>query len=215
MKKVVINEYFKDEYLTCGKTRDNFIFENCPIEFIREAKELLSNSSEEVKSGVIKITRKQEEKIEETLSQFEHDIQKSLIARDYVCSLIMLEILKGKTNNSGEIKFLKQGISAISNGDYWKAREFSINSPNPWDISREAKNRKIELNILLIDTKNKYLQRAINNLVSSREPYSIKIFASQTLPSYLDEIGNRIECPHDYMRLNINNYVQVINELNN
>lgn len=211
---MIINEYFKDAYLTCGKTRDNFMFAECPIEFIEAINDYLTESSADVKSCVIKITRKQEEKIEKTLSQFEHDIQKNFIARDYICSLIMLEILKGVSSEREEVRFLRQGIKAILHNDYLKVREFNINSPRPKSITNAVKRfGKIELNVILIDTKNTFLQRAINNFLSSREPYSIKIFTTNRyLPSYHDELGTLIECPHDYMRCNIKDYVQIVDE---
>ena len=36
-----INKYFISAYLTPGETRDNFIFENCPLEFLEQAKDAL------------------------------------------------------------------------------------------------------------------------------------------------------------------------------
>ena len=53
---IEINEYFKAEYLTCGRTRDNFLFENCPREFMAEAVRLLNVPSEDNKPCVIMLT---------------------------------------------------------------------------------------------------------------------------------------------------------------
>ena len=64
-----INEYFKNDYLTCGQTRDNFIFENCPNEFILEAQKSLAISKNGVKSCNLTIKRANEIYVEKTLTR--------------------------------------------------------------------------------------------------------------------------------------------------
>jgi len=61
MENIQISDYFKNYYLTCGKTHDNFIFENCPIEFMKEAKDLLSKSCNNTKACVVSLTKQEED----------------------------------------------------------------------------------------------------------------------------------------------------------
>ena len=68
---------------------------------------------------------------------------------------------------------------------------------------------KFELNIFLDNTQNIYLQQAINNFISSREPFSVKLFATQErLSTYCDQLGNFIQSPHDYMNMNVNKFIE-------
>ena len=209
MKQIEINEYFKSSYLTCGVTRDNFIFENCPYEFIEIAKSLLSSPQNGVTPCVVEITKDIESQLNSTLSKCVDDFQKSIIARDFFVSIFMLALLKHSIV-SNEVTSLKNGISAILSGNIEKSKKYHLESPIPFDISLKAKKLgKIELNIFLVDTDNKFLQQAINNFISSREPYSIKIFSTKNLPSYLDQLGNIIVNPHDYMARNVNDFIKI------
>lgn len=212
-----INKYYKSEYLTCGKTRDNFIIANCPREFIDIARESLSRDDNGVKSCQLNISRREEEGVEKTLQCCANDLQRSFIARDYVCSLFMKETLRGVKEKELFVKSLESGISAILAGDFEKARDFHVGAPFPSDIRMMVrKYGKVELNIFLIDTQNKFIQQAINNFISAREPYSIKLFTTnEKLASYVDQGGTLIECPHDYMTLKPEDFLCQEGEIEN
>ncbi len=201
MRKIIIEKSFINYYLTSGRTHDNFIFENCPIEFINEAEKLLKSSTTDTKSCVIRLSRDIEENLEKTLSQCENDFQKSIIARDLFLSIFMTKLIELSNGDVEQKEKLENGINAILSGDFEKSKKYHVLSPMPYDITKMI--RKIgdfELNIFLINTKNKFLQQAINNFISAREPYSIKVFAtSSQLPSYLDQNGNLMQSPHDFM----------------
>ena len=210
-----INQYFKEEYLTCGRTRDNFIFENCPLEVIEVAQILLGERANEVKPCNIDITAEEEMRVENTLSQCMNEYQKNAISRDFVTALIIEQMLSGEDVQEYDLEMLENGINAILEGDFEQAKRFHLDCPMPSDIVSVMQDvGKIEINFFLIGSKNVYLQRAINNLISSREPYSVKIFTTnKRLPSYQDQAGNRIECPHDFMTKNILNYIQSEDEI--
>lgn len=211
---MILNEYFQQEYLTCGMARDNFIFENCPLELVEIAQTLLNKPAFDVKPCNILITLEDEKQVEKTLSKCLNEYQKNAVTRDYITALIMIEALKGEGERSEEIANLQEGISAILNGDFEKAKRFHLNCPMPNEIGLAMRDvGKIELNVFLVGTQNVYLQRAINNFISCREPYSIKIFSTnEKLPSYRDQAGNMIENPHDYMTRNVNNYIELEEE---
>ena len=68
---------------------------------------------------------------------------------------------------------------------------------------------KIELSFILEDAENKYFQQAVNLFISSREPYSVKIFTNNDrLVTYYDLNGNIIECPHDFMRRDVSEFIE-------
>lgn len=204
-----INEYFVSSYLTPGATRDNFIFENCPAEFLEKAKHLLSSQEGSVKSCVIEIDSQTEEMIEKTLAGFENNLHKTFISRDYICSEIMRKLLLITNSNPEALSSIESGLKSIKAGDIAESKKYHAIAPMPFDItsfSREV--AKFELNFILKNTHNKFIQEAINNFISSREPFSVKIFSSQGLPSYRDQAKNLIESPHDYMKRNIQDFIE-------
>ena len=87
----------------------------------------------------------------------------------------------------------------------------------PYEVRRfQNKYGRIELNFFLEDTQSIILQQAINVFVSSREPYSVTIFTtSDKQPTYYNLNGNIIECPHDFILINMKNFIKenVDNEL--
>ena len=65
---------------------------------------------------------------------------------------------------------------------------------------------------ILKDTKNKYIQQAVNVFIASREPYSVKIFTNNDrLVTYYDLNGNLIESPHDFMRRAVDMFAEFEN----
>lgn len=207
MNNIAIEENFKNYYLTCGQTYDNFIFEQCPIEFMDVAQMLLSKSENNVKPCNIKICRKQQSELENVFLNCGNDYQKNALARYYITILIMVEFFKDIDNKV--FKSLKEQIECFINNDFEKIKQNYIVGYMPYDVARISKKagQKIELNIFLIDIDNKDLQQAINNFISSREPYSIKLFTNNQLTTHYDQNGNLIQCPHDYMTRNISKFV--------
>ncbi len=206
-----INEYFENEFLVAGNTYDNFIFENCPNEFLSIAKAKLKESREGVKSVVICISREQERCIEQTINNCQEDFQKKILARDIITALIVRELLQYKSEKVEKINFVNSQISAFMHNDFEKVKEFHALSFMPHDVKKlHGELGGIELSFILQDTQNKILQQAINIFVSSREPYSVKIFTnSEKLPTYYDVNGNFIECPHDFMRRDVNDFIEI------
>lgn len=206
-----VNKTFIDDYLLAGRTYDNYVFENCPIEFLKIAKESLNKEWLDVYSCNIVLTEEIERKVQKTLDNCEADLQKTFIARDYVCTLIMLELAK-KCDSiyPSHVNMMEQGIKAIYENEFWKVKNYHKYAPYPTDILEWFKdNGRFEINFFLIDTKNKYIQRAINNFISQRAPYSVKVFTNNVrLPSYQDEAGNLIKPPHDYITMDVNKFIE-------
>ena len=201
-----LQEYFVNEYLTCGQARYNCIFENCPVDFLEKAEELLRQSSGNVKACIIKLSNQDEKQIEKTLSLCKNDYERGLLARDFVSSLVMKEILKDVESGEDKIKILQNIISCILQGEYEKAKSNHSASPMPADIGMTLRRLcKAELCFFLEDTQNVFIQRAINNFVATRETnYKVKIFTTNNkLSTYLDQGGTKIENPHDYISPNV------------
>ena len=200
----MINEYFEETYLTCGNTYDNYIFFDCPTTFISYAKEKLSSSSNDIKPCNIEITDIDESFIVKMLDKCDSDFFKKLLARDYIYSLFMIELIKNNPCENDYCKELCDGISDLKSNMGENFKNFHIVAPTDFDIQQIIRKLgKIELNIFCVNTQNKFIQQAINNLVSSRTPYSIKLFTTNSaLPSYYDQGGNLIESPHDYIHKN-------------
>lgn len=206
---IKINEYFISSYLTPGTTRDNFLFEGCSLEFLSCAKSLLESKKTDTISCVIEIDSELEQSLENIYSCFEDNLFKRIISRDYILAKIMLELLSKPNGDSEIIKDLNDGISAFYDGDRETVKAFHLVAPMPYEITNfYRKNQKFELNFILKDTKNVYLQEAINNLISSREPFSIKVFSNGNLPTYFDQMGNFIQSPHDYIKKDVSGFIE-------
>jgi len=213
---IKVNEYFKNEYLTCGKTRDNFIFENCPAELIKIAQKELSVHANSTKSCLITINSDTESQLEQIFDQCATDFQRKLLARAFFDSMFYHILIKSDPTMSKQKILIEQGIFSMLQGNFEKAKRFYSQSPTPLDIQEAVKKAgKVELNVFLINTKNRFLQQAANNHISARTPYSVKLFStSKNLPTYADQNGNRIECPHDYISIKIDHYIEPISSAN-
>lgn len=119
----------------------------------------------------------------------------------------MLEYIRGDSQKEREYS---QAINAIERGEYDRAKSYHVKAPLIHDISLAVKSKGIraELDIFLVDNKSVVLQKAINNFLSARMPISIKVFSTNKLLSYFDQNGIMIECPHDFMVINVNNYIE-------
>ena len=211
MSNIIIDEYFRNTYLTPGNTYDNFVFENCPEDFLIEAEKLLKTQTNNNMANIIKLTNLDEQNIQQTLSQCKSDFQKIIISRDYICSLIMNEVLSKLPNTQEQSHKLREFITATQNGDYNTVINSHSYCPMPFEITQLIKKHgNNELDIFLISNQDKFLQGAINNFLSARTPYSIKVFTNnEHLPSSTDQAGNLIESPHDFMRKNIRNFITI------
>ena len=207
--QIIIDEMFKSQYLTCGKTYDNFIFENCPKKFVEYALTSLSEEAE-IKPCNVKITHKMEEKVESTLANCTNKIQQDILARDFVTLLVMKEVLKNIPEKSEEYDNITEQIKAFYGNDFLKVKQCYANSYFVSDVADFSKNnQKIELNFFLIELNSKTIQKAINNFISSRTPYSIKVFTTNSrLVTYYDQAGNLIQPPHDYMTRDVNRFIE-------
>lgn len=210
-----INDFFKQEYLVAGSTYDNFIFENCPNEFLNLAKKLLGKSNNNVVSCVVCIDRQIEEDIEKTLNNFSENIQKKILARDFITALVVKELLKHKYQDDTDKNFVNEQLRAFLKNDFIAVKKMHADSFMPYDIKRIAKSvGKIELDFILHDVQNQYLQQATNIFISSREPYSVKIFTNnKRLSTYYDIDGNIIESPHDFMIRDVNKFIKYDNTI--
>jgi len=206
-----INEYFESEYLTVGKTYDNYVFINYPKEFLSMAKEKLSVRDNGVKPCNVTITRELEEKFEKFLENAKDEKQKNRMAEKFICSLVLKEILIGESiEHRNRLWFANEIIESVKENDFFRYNkqrmEFVFyDCANYW----QRYVGKIELNFFLKDTQNTLLQRALNGFLGRRDPFSIKVFTNnERLPSYRDICGTIVEYTHDYRQINMNNFIE-------
>lgn len=213
-----INQYYIDNYLTPGATDYNYIFENCPKEFLDEAFALLSRDTDGIIPCTIRITNKTEQQLSNILSQCKDNFERTIVCRDFIVSLVMEQLLsKAKTDKKLSrisLDTVQSIITSILNGNFEEMKRLHTSAPIPMDIEfsnnkLRRQSEKIEVNFFLEDTSNPHLQKAINNFISSRELYSVKIFTNnERLPSYRDQANNIIEDPHDYVSRNARDFIK-------
>lgn len=208
MKISDISPYFIDAFLTCGQTYDNFVFTNCPVDFMRIAEAQLSIDNDDCNSCVVHISSSDEAHLDKLFYKCRSSYQLLTLARDYIDLLIMRELVK-KTEDIGDLKQIEQHINAFRNGDIDSAIDYHFEAPLPQHIIYLIQAfKKTEIDFFLYNTENKILQSAINNFLSMRTPYSIKVFTNkERLPSYYAESGTPIECPHDFINLNVYDFI--------
>ena len=219
MKKFDIDKNFFYEYLINGVNHtDNIMFLGCPTEFLDVAKDELTKNIalKSIKPCCVKIDRLMEEKLEYHLDHCATDFQKQLIARDFVCTLIKKEILKHYKNKLSEKHIINNAIRDYMDDEFYRVKDFHQFAPMPSDITRDSKKLdRIELNLFLDGTQNKFVQQAVNNFISSREPYSIKLFTNNSqLSTHYDQLGHLVQSPHDYRNVDVNKYIKMIENPN-
>lgn len=134
-----INEFFENEFLRVGCTYDNFIFENCPNYFLSLAKEKLSVINNNTKPVNIVINRELEERFEKTIINFNNDFHKKILARDFICALIMKKIFDYTNEYCEEKNNVNNQINAFLNNDFNKVKEMHSTSFMPFDVKKKSK----------------------------------------------------------------------------
>ena len=211
-----INEYFKNQYLTCGNTYDNFVFHNCPKELLDVAEQTLSQGTERCTPIVLRFDKQIEGKLSQLLDACADDFQRGVFARTYFSASIMREMLRkfDTTFRHHTIEGIDGGLEKLLSGDYEGSKKFYFMAPFFEEIqSFTRQNGRIELDLLLDDTSNVFLQRAINIGLASRTPYSIKVFNTGKgfVSNYTDN-GQLVQDTHDYMSRNIGDYISFKDE---
>ena len=210
--RLVINEYFKSQYLTSGVTYDNVVYHHCPREFLDIAEQELSKPTNNCVPCVIRFSVEDENNLSKTLNNCADDYERTIIARTYYYTMFMKQLVAsaGKEYKDFSLSSLNSGVEALTSGDVSVAKKYYIQSPFIDQIdSFIRKLGKIELDILLDDTSNVFLQKAINNSLASRTPYCVKIFNTRDhfVTSYAEN-GQLVEPTHDYMSRDIKDFIE-------
>lgn len=207
------SKYFVDAFLTAGNRGDNCVFTNCSEDVLKFVQETLEQESADGVAHIISLSDGVVGAFEEACEDFE-EFYVPILARGFVNGLVMKSLLESKTSElTGREKILLQDInqgledmlSCDSNGivDYLKR------APMSFDISNFIeKNGRHEIVFILRDMKNRRLQQAVNNFLSERSKYVIKVFSDSSLASVLDEGGNLVQCPHDYVSIDIKHFIE-------
>lgn len=199
-------QQFKQILKSNEQTSDNYVFFGFPKEMMESTKALLNKNSSEIKPCFISIDREIEEKLEKTIEECTNDKHKDIIARDLFVTMFMKELVKDTSDAESYQNFLDKGLDMILSGNFDLAKDYHSFCPMPFDVSKMIKKiGKIELNVFLADAENVYIQRALNNHISAREPYSIRVFSNKNFfTCYYDQAGNAIQEVHDFRVISLN-----------
>lgn len=197
------NEIFINHHLAKSTCADNYVFYNFNF---NQLSTIIKHIQTEYKSQnpcIINVLQNDDKSLCKTLSCFNDDHLKKLIARDYICAQIKQQLLKTKNMQDKNVNNI---LNAILNGDTNLVKELHAQAPMPYEITKLAKKLEVkEIYIFLQNQQNVYVGQAINNFISSREPYAIKLFTSQPhLSTNYDQMGNLVQSPHDYISINYN-----------
>lgn len=195
-----------------GTTRDNHICLNCDKELQQNIKQnLISNSLKSKFPTVIANFNQQDESI---ILDFlkRNQISGGLFTAVYntyvETKLAYLLLQATKQSNTDKFSEMQSACEMFKNGDFSDFKKFYLSIIYPKKILSEigGKNHSFEINIFEEQVTDVFLQRSINNLISSINPFAVKIFSDlELLASYQDSFGGRIELPSDYILVKLKN----------
>ena len=210
-----LSKYFVDTFLTVNpRGGDNCVFTNCPEEVLSLAEEKLVEPRKVGVSHVIPISCEIADAFEDACEDFDKVFFPKIIARGLVNGLVMKSLLESKKSalSKSEREMLdavNQGLEDILSCDYDGISDYLKCAPTHFDISSFIEdNGRHEIAFVLRDMKSKGIQQAINNFLSARSRYVIKVFSDAELASCLDEGGNLVQCPHDYTSIKISHFIE-------
>ena len=211
--KNLINKTFVENYLTCGATYDNYIFERCPKDVMLFAGKFSKKTqNDKCKAVNLCFTPADKVFVDKLVDNFKDEYRKKIIAGSYFNLKFMLGIIG--TFGDEKCKFKKETLinvikdfSSTSVDDILNAY---LKAPLSFDIDVAVKKiPKFELNIFCFSKQNIYLQMAMNDYISYRLPYSIKLFTdSERLCTYFTSTGGFMQAPHDYLSMDINKFME-------
>lgn len=209
---VKLNEFFIKEYLSCGKTYDNYILLDCNKELIKFAiTNLYGTQDENCRCINICFTREEEERLEKVFILCAEDYQRQILANSYFNAKFLLHMLKeyNITYRGFSKEFLEGKINEYLSGDYTKVVNAYKNMPTAFDVSQLVKKiSHFELNVFCVDINNKHVQMSINDYISSRLSYSIKLFTnSKCLATNYSSNGQFMQSPHDYLNIDVSKFI--------
>ena len=210
MNNIEMNSYFKNQFLTSGQTYGKHIITNVPTAILEQAPQIINNSNKDHKACNIILTREEEKQIEKTLYPSLDKYTRTILARDYICAIIYRELSRIIDISYKQLQIVDSQLEAFTNNNLGLLKELHSTSLMPNNIVELIKKEgNIDLNLFLHSTQNIDIQRAFNIFMSSRVPFSIKIFTNnEKIPSYTDSLGTLIECPHDYTSTYANKYIE-------
>lgn len=203
-----LNKTFIDSYLTFDGRSDNYVFENCPQEFLDFAFNKFNSEKREGKVCAIKWRVQDETILQAVLDKCGNVYEEKLLTQDYIYARIMQGVYS--VRNSEEFSKICKHLGAFYSGDMWEIKGLHKESVMfPLDLINAVKKYgKFDLCIFFEDIKNFEMQRTFNNLLSSRLPLSVKFFSGKRLISGIDSSGIMIQNPHDYMSVDVNKFIQ-------
>jgi len=191
-----LSKYFVDNFLTVNpRGGDNCVFTNCPEEVLSIAEDRLLSNQKSGCAHVISISDAICDAYEEAVEGYDPMFFPKIVARNLVNGLVMKSLLESKKSalSKSEREMLdavNQGLEDILSCDYDGMVEYAKNAPTHFDISSFIEdNGRHEIAFVLRDAKSKRIQQAINNFLSARSRYVIKVFSDAELASCLDEGG--------------------------
>ncbi len=203
------DNYFVDEYLTCGKNRGNFVFMGASYDVMGE----VFNSLQEAKNNCVPINVclriNDVAQIKKLISECDCEYKKVLMAECYFNSLIMSEIMKKcglkKTMFGCTLQDVEDGLNALRSGKFDRATEYYVKAPMSSEIEMFAKRFKvrIEINVFLYNMENKYFQFAVNKFLFSRLPFAFKVFSNKPFCTNTTSRGEFVQSPHDYVLVDV------------
>ncbi len=213
-----LSKYFVDNFLTVrANGGDNCVFTNCPDEVLKIAQETLEKENEAGIAHIIPLSNGIVSAFGDACEEFE-GFYVPILARGLVNGLVMKSLIESKSSEltgreSKMLQEINQGLEDMLSCDSNGIIHYLKRAPLSFDISNFVeKNGRHEIVFILRDMKDRRLQQAVNNFLSERSRYVVKVFSDSNLASCLDEGGNLVQCPHDYVSINIKHFIENENQ---
>lgn len=200
------------------KKKGHFVFFNISKEECKEIEKFLISKDRHFKNCFIYFDEKDERKFDIICGSCENEFQRNLIARAYVGTKIMMHLISNfevYKNRELYLSCINSTIIMESLNNYSIAKNLG-NFPSKTEVQNLLKDvPDFDLNIVILNTKRKLLQQAINDYISADTDLSVKIFTDKKeLNSYKTTSGQTIAEKTDFEIKSLQKHKPQIDEFN-
>lgn len=195
---ILSDKLFEDVF----KKKGHFVFFNVSKDDVNQIKKFLISKDKHFKNCFIDFDEKDERKFDVICASCENEFQRNLLARAYVGTKIMMNLVSNfevYKNRELYLNCINNTITMESLNNYAIAKNL-YKFPTKTEVQNLLKNvPDFDLNIVVLNTKRKLLQQAINDYITADTDLSVKIFTDKNeFNSYKTTAGETISEGDDY-----------------
>ena len=200
------------------KKKGHFAFFNLKREECKEIENFLISKDKHFKNCFIYFDEKDERKFDIICGSCENEFQRNLMARAYVGTKIMMYLVSNfevYKNREVYLSCINNAIIMESLNNYAISKNLG-NFPSKTEVQNLLKNvPDFDLNIVILNTRRKLLQQAINDYLTADTDLSVKVFTDKNeFNSFKTTTGQTIAEGIDFERKSLDKHKPQIDDYN-